>query len=363
MTIAASLPMRILHVVRRYGPVGGMERYVWELTRELARSGHSVHVVCEQLFHPDAPPGVKVHYLPRTRLRPRWLARLKFSHRVARWTKKNGHPGWIVHSHERCANHQVTTFHGPPFAPVREYPFWKRTSLRIAVNLWLEKRELSGEWVRAVVPCSKLIGERLRLFYPESANVLADPILPGIAAGRTRPPRKVPRQGGTIGFVGYEWQRKGLDIAIQIISRLRASRPQLDFWVAGPHPDAVKHLFVSYQGKHRLLGDVEMSEVYPQLDLLLHPARQEPFGMVVAEAMAAKVPVVISSDCGAQSEVTDRHGRVLSRRLPVEEWSEACARMLDSEEPLPGYARPWKQVAAEYEQLYRRISSDRGSPI
>ena len=51
---------RILHVVRRYGPVGGMERYVWELTRELQQLGHQVTVVCERC-HAEKPAGIEVH--------------------------------------------------------------------------------------------------------------------------------------------------------------------------------------------------------------------------------------------------------------------------------------------------------------
>ena len=40
--------MQIIHIVRRYGPVGGMERYVWETTRELTKLGHQVQVLCER---------------------------------------------------------------------------------------------------------------------------------------------------------------------------------------------------------------------------------------------------------------------------------------------------------------------------
>ncbi len=354
--------MRILQAVRRFGPVGGMERYVWELTRELASLGHSVHVVCEQVLHPGVAPGVEVHRLGRIQPRPRWLAYLNFSRRVAKWTKRNSQHDWIIHSYERCANHQVTTFLGPPFASVRESPFWKRMSLRVAMNLWLERREVTGDSVRAVVPCSEHIGERLRFFYPESVRLLTDAIIPGVTAGPTRPIRTVPRQGGRIGFVGYEWRRKGLDMAIQIVSHLQKVRPDLEFWVAGPDPDAIKGLFVSYRGRYRLLGNVDTSELYPRLDLLLHPARQEPFGMVVAEALAANVWVVISSECGVQSEVGDQHGRVLSRTQPLEEWSDACDRMLACEQRPAGYSRSWKQVAFEYEQLYQRISAEGNCP-
>lgn len=44
--LASPRKLELLHVVRRYGPVGGMERYVWELTIELQRLGHEVTVVC-----------------------------------------------------------------------------------------------------------------------------------------------------------------------------------------------------------------------------------------------------------------------------------------------------------------------------
>ena len=42
--------LEVAHVVRRYGPVGGMERYVWELTHALSKLGVNVTVVCEKCF-------------------------------------------------------------------------------------------------------------------------------------------------------------------------------------------------------------------------------------------------------------------------------------------------------------------------
>ena len=50
--------MRLIHVVRRYGPVGGMERYVWEVTLQLRDLGHEVLVLCEECLaeKPRASP-------------------------------------------------------------------------------------------------------------------------------------------------------------------------------------------------------------------------------------------------------------------------------------------------------------------
>lgn len=75
--------LRLLHVVRRYGPVGGMERYVWELTLQLQRLGYHVTVICERC-HAEKPPSIEVHELGEVMPRPRWLSALRFSGRVAR---------------------------------------------------------------------------------------------------------------------------------------------------------------------------------------------------------------------------------------------------------------------------------------
>lgn len=350
--------MKILYIVRRFGPVGGMERYVWELSRELVGLGCAVDIVCEEFIGSRIPKGIKVYSLGRALSRPRWLSYIIFSAKVNRWINKYGRTGWVIHSHEKSKNHHITTFHGSLFAPVRYFPLWKRFSVRVAANLWLEKREVSIKSIRAIVPCSKLIKERLMFYYPASADFIVDPIPPGVAQGSMRTLREIPKHGGIVGFVGYEWRRKGLDIAIQIVKYVLKSRPNLEFWVAGPNPESIRHLFADFTGKYRLFGNVKSSEFYPQLDLLLHPARQEPFGMVVTEAMAARVWVVVSNDCGVQSEVTEHHGRVLSRGQPLEAWTEACLHLLGNEKLPPGYNRSWKQVAIEHEQLYRKITDE-----
>ena len=133
--------MRILHVVRRYGPVGGMERYVWEITRELHNLGHEIEVVCE-ICLADKPQGITVHELGVIAPRPRWVSLLRFGRRVNSWLGENPHPDRLIHSHERLNSHHITTFHGPPFASVFEKPFWRLLSIRVLMQLYLERREL-----------------------------------------------------------------------------------------------------------------------------------------------------------------------------------------------------------------------------
>ena len=357
---AGEAPLASLHVVRRYGPVGGMERYVWELTRALAQAGLPVTVLCERL-HAPAPPGIEVHELGEVAPRPRWLALLRFSRRVEGWLREHPRPGVLVHSHERLGVHQVTTFHGPPFATVFERPWWKRLSLRVRMQLWLERRELLGPGVRAVVPNSPLIGRQLLHYYPQVRERLTDPVPPGVAAGPARPARAVPADGGVIGFVGKEWKRKGLEQAVAIVAALRRRRPRAELWVVGPEPAGIEPLFAGWRGGYRLLGWSTDPAVYAQMDLLLHPARAEPYGMVVAEAMAAALPVVISDRCGIAPDVSPQAGSVLPLEAPDADWVVACERQLARSDAAPRFVRDWQQVSREQLAIYR--ASAAGRPV
>jgi len=346
------MPLNVLHIVRRYGPVGGMERYVWEITRELAAAGHHVGVLCGTCCTDKRQKNVHVHELGEKISKPRWLGHLHFSSSVHAWLRDHARPDTIIHSHERTGEHHATTFHSPPFARIKNGPWWRQLSLRAQVNLWLEKREVCAQQVRAVVPNSAMTAMLLNRYYPCIGERMAKPIPPGTTCSPKRPSRATPDNGGIIGFIGREWKRKGLDIAVSIVAELRKERPDLELWVAGPKPEEINQLFEKWTEGFRLLGQVDSNKMYPQLDLLLHPARQEPYGMVIAEAMAARVPVVISDQCGIASEVSPGHGQVANLTDSVTGWCEACNHWLETSEPPAGYQRSWRKAAMEYEKLY-----------
>ncbi|MDH4234913.1 MAG: glycosyltransferase family 4 protein, partial [Gallionella sp.] len=255
--------MKIIYIVRRYGPVGGMERYVWETARELAKLGHQVQVLCEQCVA-EKPPGIAVHELGRMIYRPRWIYYWRFGRRVEKWLRENPQPGWLIHSHERVGVHQVSTFHATPFATVRDKPWWKKISLRVVMQLYMERRELRV--AQRIVPNSEIISRQLAHYYPEYAHKLTQPVVPGVLPGIVRTPRSVPQDGGIIGFFGKEWQRKGLPLAVEIAAQLRRERPQLEMWVTGPDKCEVRHLFANWQGGYRLMGWCSDTSHFHEID-------------------------------------------------------------------------------------------------
>mgnify|MGYP003423203698 CR=1 FL=1 len=155
----------------------------------------------------------------------------------------------------------------------------------------------------------------------------------------------------TIGFVGKEWQRKGLPLAVAVVKQLRRTRPDLQFVVIGPAAGDVQHLFADWQGGYVLKGWSDKAH-YAEFDVLLHPAKAEPYGMVISEAMAARVPVVISSACGAAVHVSSAAGRVLAPDAAIGHWVEALERQLSRTGLVPQFEHGWREAAQEYERFY-----------
>ncbi|MCX7086249.1 MAG: glycosyltransferase family 4 protein [Methylococcales bacterium] len=346
----------VIHVVRRYGPVGGMERYVWELTQELKALGFAVTVICERC-HAEKPDGILIHELGEIAMRPRWLASYRFGNRVARWLEKNPHPKHIIHSHERLKCHHITTYHGPPFATVFEKPWWKRLSFRILMHLKMEQWELFTP--NYIVPNSSFIKQQLSHYYPNIISKLTHPIVPGVKPIHSREVLSVPNNGGVVGFVGYEWKRKGLEFAAQIVAELRKHRSDVQFCIVGPATEDIKHIFTDWDvAAYKLMGWSDDS-LYHHFDVLLHPAKAEPYGMVISEAMSAKVPVVVSDVCGAAEQVTPSFGLVLDLTAPIETWVAAVEQQLNRVDFAPQFERSWRNVAQEYGAIYNEFFESR----
>ncbi len=146
--------MQIVQIVKRYGPVGGMEEYAYQLSIELSKMGHEVVVICEKSY--VAPSmGVSVVEIGFHR-KPNWLAHYRFSRKVSKWLVENDSPQRIVHSHERQVCHNITTFHTTPFGHGRG-AFFRFLSSRNYFYDRLEKRELFNPNVKAVVPVSNVL--------------------------------------------------------------------------------------------------------------------------------------------------------------------------------------------------------------
>lgn len=302
-----SISRCLVHVVRRFGCVGGMERYVWELTHRLVERELEVVVVCEEVFG-DPHPSIKIIKVNRSLSRPRWRSMIRFRSEVDHLFKEKslGVTG-IIHSHERSISHQVTTFHGPPIDPGK-LP-WVKALLSPRIRAWqsMEWDELLGAEVQKVLTVSSAIRKQLLSSYPSLRPIRVSVAWPGVydlappAPGSERerePVALVKTRAIRFGFVGLEWKRKGLDLATDFVGAYIAEkRVAACLNVYGPDISMVPGEIRSkdYVKFHGWCAEIPWQDI----DVLLHLARVEPFGMVVAEARRAGVPVVASGNVGA----------------------------------------------------------------
>jgi len=70
-----------------------------------------------------------------------------------------------------------------------------------------------------------------------------------------------------------------------------------------------------------------MHEVWPKIDCLVHTAEREPFGRVIIEAMANKIPVIAVDSCGPSEIIQDGKTGILVQAGDMKGLSEAMLRI------------------------------------
>jgi glycosyltransferase involved in cell wall biosynthesis len=114
--------------------------------------------------------------------------------------------------------------------------------------------------------------------------------------------------GLTALWVGQMGYRKGLDVATAAVAQARADLPGLRLRVVGV-PAGKPTEGVDWLG---IIPPNRMAEVYRHADLFLFPTRYESSGLVVIEAMAAGLPVIVSDNIAAGIVTHGRNGVVIT---------------------------------------------------
>ncbi len=127
------------------------------------------------------------------------------------------------------------------------------------------------------------------------------PIGCGISYPMASIPARTPSPKPTILFVGHDFERQGGDVLVEAFTRVRIAIPDAQLLLVG----RAAHLPESAAGI-TLLGEVDdlhqLSDLYRSATVFCLPARFEPYGLAVLEAMAHGVPCV-ATRVGAMSEI------------------------------------------------------------
>jgi glycosyltransferase involved in cell wall biosynthesis len=113
-------------------------------------------------------------------------------------------------------------------------------------------------------------------------------------------------------FAGQLLERKGILPLLDVWSAMSVEeRGGCELWIAGTGPlasEVQRHIATARLGSVRVLGAVSpagLAAVFARTSLLVMPSLVEVWGMVVNEAMAGGIPVLVSEHCGAAELVLD----------------------------------------------------------
>lgn len=379
--------------------VGGLGRHVDNLAPALAARGVEVHVVTprdrggESVETPNA--GVTIYRVdtpPRTGalLRDTQLANRELA-RVAEVLAESLGGFDLIHSHDWLV----------AYAAVRLKHQWKTplivtihatergrwgghlpTDLSLAINR--VEDDLASEGWRVIVTSYYMAHELITYFGEPSDKVDVVPNGVNLADFALRPARVVAPlrrryaadDERVIFYVGRAVWEKGLHVLLDAAPRILAEARKVRFVIAGQGPmlDELRiqrdrlglDRAVQFAG---YISDADKRLLFQAANVAAFPSLYEPFGIVALEAMAARVPVVVSS-VGGLTEVVENHVTGMTAEpgdpdslawcivhtLNRPDWAaarveNAYRRVIDNYN--------WGRVAARTQEIYARVLEER----
>lgn len=175
-----------------------------------------------------------------------------------------------------------------------------------------------------------------------------------------------------LGLGRLHWH-KSFDAVIQVLAQI----PDAYFWLAGEGEqradleDFAKTLGVF--DRVRFLGWQEnQADLYASADVCVLPSRYEPFGLVMIEAWAHKIPLVVTRAAGPRATAQDMIDALLVPIDDIDAFAEAIRRVLADdilrasliEKGFNHYKQDYtvESAVAQYQRLYKQIM-DQGPQI
>lgn len=235
-------------------------------------------------------------------------------------------------------------------AEFADFPDWgdapDATTIRTEEQMWKETAGLAD-----VLVCpSEWVAQGVRALSPEAADKIR--IVPyGCSinyAGQINQP-----EPGRILFVGGHALRKGLHYLAQAVTRLKSSNPEIDVRIAGMLPlEVVNHPIckdLNFLGK---LDSEQLKTEFLSADCFVLPSLSEGFAGVVAEAIGAGCPVIVTPETGSPIE-DGREGLMIPARN-VMALTKAMNRMITDRDFRTGCASACLQRATFYSEAVWR---------
>lgn len=387
--------MKVLHVTAGISQRQGGSKVLLGMCRELQRAGVDAQIASTNADTRgvlDVPLNcaVDVDGVPVYHFASPWARRYGFSPRLSRWLKEHVAEQDVVHVHGLFCYTTMPAIwqaskNGIPYIirPMGELAPWclqqgalkKQTYLR-----WVGRDYLENA---AAIHCTAEEEKRNvdRLGFRLNSTVI--PLAMDEADFARAPAGNFRRRYPAIGeskiilFLSRIDPVKGLELLVAALARLSCQRTDFMLVIAGEGEPGYERRIRSAVAKQGLseralfLGFVrgsQKAELLADADIFVLPSHHENFGLAIAEAMAAGVPVIISDQVNIQREVAEAEAGIVTARDP-REMVNAFDRLLSDpgrRHSMGANARhlaetrfSWPVVVPQLTRLYNSIAQGR----
>lgn len=296
-----------LYIATNNGDIGGGEVMLLNLARAARSLGYRVTIIGPayppQLIEAAADEGFDRVILP-ARTRPQYMAQLRAWHSTHKdallWcnglvpaTATGGRKNRIVHLHQLPAGFNAKLL-----------PFARRKASATVVPSWFMAEHIQGAQV-------------LNNWVTEVPTALQ------------RDKQQVTR----VGFIGRLSPLKGITTLCKAIAELNGTGQKYRLVVAGEpiftsteEQEQAEHALAAVAAHTERLGWVTPEKLFNSIDMLTVPSiAPESFGLVAAEAMSARMPLIVSNSGALPEIVGDRYPYI----VPASN-APALAAMIDT---------------------------------
>ncbi len=351
--------MIVAFCLYKYFPFGGLQRDFMRIAQTVARRGHQVRVYT-QSWQGECPAEFELIVVPvrkrtnhgRNAEYYQWVKAHLAQHPAARVVGFNKMPDLdIYYAADVCYAEKVA----------QEKGFLYRLTSRYRHYAAFERATFEqGKKTQLLMLTDKQIADFQRHYHtePERFHILPPGIYPDRKYSQQIPDsRRVYREKNRIGEdqnfvlqVGSDFNRKGVARTIEAIAALPdALRQNTLLFIVGqdkPGPFAALAAKLGIkENVHFFAGRSDVAELMAAADLLVHPAKQEAAGIVLLEAVAAGLPVIVTEVCGYAPYITDaRCGVVINEPFSQAALNKTLADALGT----PSRLREWAANARHY---------------
>lgn len=369
--------MKIGVAYSEYRKDHGIELVTAELADRHAAWGHEVHYHC--IVPPSAvTPGITFHTVPSLNI-VKTSSLLTYALAAARQLRRGTYD--ITHTHGTVIGGDVITAYGCHRSAVRAQGGYGGFGTADRVRLLIERKNFTGHMYGRVIAVSRMTKRELMTEYgvPER-DIVVIPLGTGAVDRRGEETRRraarerfgIRDDQQALLFVGHEFWRKGLDVLIRAL-RL-CENPRLLLLVCGDEsPRRYQTLArdLGVEGQVRFIGyQPDVHFCYSAADIFVFPTRHDAFGLVVLEAMAHGLPVVVSRMAGVAEEAISHStdGMILENPASAQELAgfigilcgnDRLRRTMGDAARLKAQTFSWDSCAQRTLDLYKEVLEEK----